>query len=91
MWVFQIWSNSQPVSVCPIMIVAKSFKTLPEDDKRGDIIKSIFGDASFDRRFSQDLHKLAIKRHNQDDNEGDETLKVIFLQVFIPFLVAGMT
>lgn len=64
-----------------------TLNSLAENDKRRESIKNmLFGDPNFARRFSQDLHKL---NRQETTDDSDETLKVIFLQVFIPFLIAG--
>lgn len=54
--------------------------------KRRESIKNmLFGNPGLSgRRFSQD-----IRINEKDIPEEDETLKVIFLQVFVPFLIAG--
>jgi solute carrier family 41 len=53
--------------------------------RRESIRNMLFGDPGLSgRRFSQD-----IRINEKDIPEEDETLKVIFLQVFVPFLIAG--
>lgn len=58
--------------------------------RRGSVMQTIFGEVG-DRRFSQDLRSPydLSRRPNDFVNEKGETAKVIFFQVFIPFLVAG--
>ena len=66
-------------------------------NRRTSIMTTIFGESG-NRRFSEDL-RASIKPSNFDPNDEDsegyqisvehETAKVIFFQVFIPFLIAG--
>ncbi|XP_015782099.1 solute carrier family 41 member 1 [Tetranychus urticae] len=63
-----------------------------ESGRKNSTVRSIlFGDP-MSRRFSQDLCKFFGPEGMGDDGsseEDNETTKVIFFQVFIPFLIAG--
>ena len=69
--------------------------------RRASIMTTIFGESG-NRRFSEDLRASMKPRANLEPTSGDdegsdgyqvsienETAKVIFFQVFIPFLIAG--
>ncbi|XP_054163902.1 solute carrier family 41 member 1-like [Oppia nitens] len=59
-------------------------------EKRRDSIRTmLFGDPGLSlRRFSQDIRNT-YPNENKEFNGEIETYKVIFLQVFLPFLIAG--
>lgn len=67
-------------------------RIIDNNGRRGSVMTTIFGQVG-DRRFSQDLRSPSDFTHNNSGNNFDdikgETAKVIFFQVFIPFLVAG--
>lgn len=64
--------------------------------RRSSIMQTIFGESG-SRRFSEDLRASIKSNYDPDDADSDgyqvsvesETAKVIFFQVFIPFLIAG--
>lgn len=64
--------------------------------RRKSVMQKIFGEAGTDRRFSEDLypepedvHDDGADRETPTDGPTEETSRVIFYQVFIPFLIAG--
>ncbi|XP_074595024.1 solute carrier family 41 member 1-like [Brevipalpus obovatus] len=59
-----------------------------DDRKNSSVGNILFGNPSYGRRFSQDLWNLKLAEEEAEEIES-ETTKVIFFQVFIPFLIAG--
>ena len=60
--------------------------------RRSSITTTLFGQPGT-RKFSQDLLEINPYSNNDsnDDEKEKETLKVLFFQVFIPFLIAGFS
>ena len=65
--------------------------TLFTFDRRKSVLVTFFGEGQSYRRYSEDLKpRVVVDRDSDDDeDEKEETLRVIFYQVFIPFLISG--